>query len=185
VAIHGLRRGAGSLDFWLLAGSFGICGLSTNGLIGTHLIAYCVDHGIPEVTGAAFLASFGIFNMIGATASGWLTDRVNPRVLLFWVFSLRGLSLVVLPFTAFDVASLSAFALFYGLDWIATVPPTFALTNAVFGRRDGPVMMAWIAVRGLTGSYMLAFLTSGLACLLASLLVLRIARAPALAVAAE
>ena len=201
VAIHGLRRGAGSLDFWPLAGSFGICGLSTNGLIGTHLIAYRVDHGIPQVTGASFLVSFGIFNMIGATASGWLTDRYNPRILLFWVFSLRGLSLVVLPFTAFDVASLSAFALFYGLDWIATVPPTFALTNAVFGRRDAPVMMSWIyaghqvggaiaavgagAVRSLTGSYLLAFLTSGLACLMASLLVLRIARGPAIAVAAE
>jgi MFS family permease len=201
VAIHGLRRGLRSLDFWLLAGSFGICGLSTNGLIGTHLIAYCVDHGIPEVTGASFLASFGIFNMIGATASGWFTDRTNPRVLLFWYFGLRGLSLVVLPFTSFDVVSLSAFALFYGLDWIATVPPTYALTNAVFGRKDGPVMMSWIyaghqlggavaavgagAIRSMTGSYLLAFITSGLACLLASLLVLRIARAPVVAVAAE
>jgi MFS family permease len=201
VAMHGLRRGVGSMDFWLLTASFGICGLSTNGLIGTHLIAYCVDHGIPQVTGASILASFGIFNMIGSTASGWFTDRYNPRVLLFWYFGLRGLSLVVLPFTPFDVFSLSAFALFYGLDWIATVPPTFALTNAVFGRRDAPVMMSWIyaghqvggavaavgagAVRSLTGSYLLAFLTSGLACLLASLLVLRIARGPAVAVAAE
>jgi MFS family permease len=200
-AIHGLRRGAGSLDFWLLVGSFSICGLSTNGLIGTHLIAYCVDHGIPEVTGASFLASFGIFNMIGATASGWFTDRTNPRALLFWYFGLRGLSLVILPFTPFDMFSLSAFALFYGLDWIATVPPTFALTNAVFGRKDAPVMMSWIyaghqvggaiaavgagAVRGLTGSYLLAFLTAGLACLLASLLVLRIAGAPAVVAAAE
>jgi predicted MFS family arabinose efflux permease len=201
VAMHGLRRGVGSMDFWLLTASFGICGLSTNGLIGTHLIAYCVDHGIPQVTGASILASFGIFNMIGSTASGWFTDRYNPRVLLFWYFGLRGLSLVVLPFTPFYVFSLSAFALFYGLDWIATVPPTFALTNAVFGRRDAPVMMSWIyaghqvggaiaavgagAVRSLTGSYLLAFLTSGLACLLASLLVLRIARGPAVAVAAE
>jgi predicted MFS family arabinose efflux permease len=201
VAMHGLRRGVGSADFWLLTASFGICGLSTNGLIGTHLIAYCVDHGIPQVTGASFLASFGIFNMIGSTASGWFTDRYNPRVLLFWYFGLRGLSLVILPFTPFDVFSLSAFTLFYGLDWIATVPPTFALTNAVFGRRDAPVMMSWIyaahqvggaiaavgagAVRGLTGSYLLAFLTSGLACLLASLLVLRIARGPAVAVAME
>ena len=201
VAMHGLRRGVGSVDFWLLTASFGICGLSTNGLIGTHLIAYCADHGIPQVTGASILASFGIFNMIGSTASGWFTDRYNPRVLLFWYFGLRGLSLVILPFTPFDVFSLSAFALFYGLDWIATVPPTFALTNAVFGRRDAPVMMSWIyaahqvggaiaavgagAVRGLTGSYLLAFLTSGLACLLASLLVLRIARGPSLALATE
>jgi MFS family permease len=201
VAINGLRRGMGSLDFWLLAASFSICGLSTNGLIGTHLIAYCVDHGIPEVAGASILASFGIFNMVGATASGWFTDRYNPRVLLFWYFGLRGLSLVILPFTSFDVVSLSVFALFYGLDWIATVPPTFALTNTVFGRKDAPVMMSWIyaghqvggavaavgagEIRGLTGSYVLAFLSAGLACLLASLLVLRIARAPGLAVAAE
>jgi predicted MFS family arabinose efflux permease len=201
VAIQGLDRGVRSVDFWLLTASFGICGLSTYGLIGTHLIAYCVDHGIPEVTGASFLASFGIFNIMGSTASGWLTDRCNPRVLLFWYFGLRGLSLVVLPFTPFDAFSLSAFALFYGLDWIATVPPTFALTNLVFGRKDSPVMMSWIfaghqvggaiaavgagTVRSLTGSYMMAFITSGLACLLASLLVLRIARPPALAVAAE
>ena len=201
VAIAGLGRGVRSLDFWLITLSFSICGFSTNGLIGTHLIAYCFDHGIPQVTGAAFLASFGIFNIMGSTASGWLTDRGNPRVILFWVFGLRGLSLVLLPFSAFDVTSLSAFAVFYGLDWIATVPPTFALTNQVFGRRDAPVMMSWIfaghqiggalaavgagMVRSETGSYMLAFISSGLACLLASLLVLRIARAPALAVAAE
>lgn len=201
VAINALGRGRRSLDFWLLVLSFGICGLSTNGLIGTHLIAYCVDHGIPPVAGASFLASFGIFNIVGSTASGWLTDRCNPRVLLFWYFSLRGLSLVVLPFTPFDAFSLSAFALFYGLDWIATVPPTFALTNLVFGRKEAPVMMSWIfaghqvggaiaavgagTVRSLTGSYLLAFLTSGLACLFASLLVLRIARAPAFAVAGE
>jgi predicted MFS family arabinose efflux permease len=194
--MRGLGRGVRSVDFWLITASFSICGFSTNGLIGTHLIAYCVDHGIPAVTGASFLASFGIFNIIGSTLSGWLTDRGNPRVLLFWYFGLRGLSLVILPFTPFDVISLSAFALFYGLDWIATVPPTFALTNQVFGRRDAPVMMSWIfaghqiggalaavgagEVRSVTGSYMLAFLTSGLACLLASLLVLRIARAPAL-----
>lgn len=201
VAIAGLGRGVRSLDFWLITLSFSICGFSTNGLIGTHLIAYCFDHGIPQVTGAAFLASFGIFNIMGSTASGWLTDRGNPRVILFWVFGLRGLSLVLLPFSPFDVASLSAFAVFYGLDWIATVPPTFALTNQVFGRKDAPVMMSWIfaghqiggamaavgagMTRSLTGSYMLAFITSGLACLLASLLVLRIARAPALALAAE
>ena len=77
VAIAGLGRGARSLDFWLITLSFSICGFSTNGLIGTHLIAYCFDHGIPQVTGAAFLASFGIFNMMGSTASGWLTDRVQ------------------------------------------------------------------------------------------------------------
>lgn len=192
IALTALGRGARSVDFWLLVASFGICGFSTNGLINTHLIAYCADHGIPEITGASFLAVIGVFSLIGSTLSGWACDRINPRVLLFWYFGLRGLSLVVLPFTQFDTLSLSVFAVFYGLDWVATGPAIFALTNEVFGRRDAPVVVAWIfaghqvggalaalgagAVRDLTGTYMLAFITSGLACLLASMLVLRISR---------
>ena len=139
------------------------------------------------------LAALGGFSLIGATASGWLCDRYNPRVLLFWYYSLRGLSLVVVPFTRFDAVSLSLFTIFYGLDWVATGPPTFALTNEVFGRKDTPVIISWIfvghqfggalaafgagAVRSATGDYFLAFVTSGLACLLASLLVLRVSRA--------
>lgn len=199
VALRGLKRGAGNGDFWLLVASFAVCGFSTNGLVGTHLISYCMDHGIPEVTAAGLLATMGVFDLVGTTASGWLTDRFNPRVLLFWYYGLRGLSLAALPFTDFNAFSLSAFAVFYGLDWVATVPPTVALTNQVFGRQDAPVMVAWIfaahqvggalaafgagAVRNATGSYVAAFLASGIACLLASLLVLRIARQPALAVA--
>jgi predicted MFS family arabinose efflux permease len=146
------------------------------------------------------MASLGVFDLFGTICSGWLTDRYNPRVLLFWYYGLRGLSLVVLPFTPFDALSLSVFAVFYGLDWVATVPPTVMLTNEVFGRKDGPVIVSWVfcahqvggavaalgagAVRSVTGSYFLAFLASGAACLLASLLVLRIARQP-VAVAAE
>ena len=199
VAFGGLARGAQSLDFWLLAGSFAVCGFSTYGLIGTHMIAYCMDHGIPEVTAAGLMASLGIFDLFGTICSGWLTDRYNPRVLLFWYYSLRGLSLLVLPFTQFNLFDLSIFAVFYGLDWVATVPPTITLTNLVFGRRDGPVIVSWIfcahqvggslaavaagVVRDATGSYMLAFLASGAACLMASLLVLRISRQPALAAA--
>lgn len=199
VALQGLWRGLKSLDFWLLAGSFAICGLSTNGLVGTHLIPYCIDHGIPEVSAAGLLAAMGVFDLMGTTLSGWLTDRFNPRVLLFWYYGLRGLSLFLLPFTDFDVVSLSVFAVFYGLDWVATVPPTVALTNQVFGRDDAPVMVAWIvaahqiggaaaaigagATRNITGTYLLAFLASGIACMLASILVLRIARRPALAAA--
>lgn len=199
VAFEGLARGSRSVDFWLLAGSFAVCGFSTYGLIGTHLIAYCADHGIPEVTAAGLLASLGVFDLFGTICSGWLTDRYNPRVLLFWYYSLRGLSLLVLPFTQFNLLDLSIFAVFYGLDWVATVPPTITLTNEVFGRKDGPVIVSWIfcahqvggslaavaagAVRDATGSYMLAFLASGAACLLASLIVLRISRQPALAVA--
>ena len=102
VAFAAFGRGARSLDFWLLAVSFGICGFSTNGLINTHLIAYCADHGIPEVHGASILAVIGVFSLIGSTLSGWACDRYNPRVLLFWYYGLRGLSLVILPFTQFD-----------------------------------------------------------------------------------
>ena len=196
LAMAVLSRASRSIDFWLLTLSFAVCGLSTNGLINTHLIAYCADRGIPEVGGAGILAALGVFSLIGATGSGWLCDRVNPRVLLFWYYGLRGLSLVILPFTRFDVISLSIFSVFYGLDWVATGPATFALTNQLFGRRDTPVIISWIfaahqiggafaafgagTVRSLTGDYLLAFMTSGLACLLASLLVLRVNRpAPA------
>jgi predicted MFS family arabinose efflux permease len=133
-----------------------------------------------------------VFSLIGSTVSGWLTDRYNPRLLLFWIFGLRGLSLMVLPYTSFDSVSLTIFAVFYGLDWIAVMPPMFALVNEVFGRKAAPVIMSWISathqiggamaavgagvVRTWTGSYLLAFLASGLACLMAAMLVLRIAR---------
>jgi len=195
-AIRGLAHGARTLDFWLLAGSFAVCGFSTNGLIGTHMIAYCMDHDIPEVAAAGVVALLGVFDLFGTIGSGWLSDRCNPRVLLFWYYGLRGLALLALPFTNFDAVSLGIFAIFYGLDWVATVPPTIMLTNQVFGRREAPVIVSWIfcahqiggslaavgagAVRTATGSYMVAFLASGLACLLASLLVLRIARGPVL-----
>ena len=201
VAIVALVRASKSMDFWLLCLTFGICGLSTNGLINTHLIAYCLDEGIPEMRGATILAGIGLFSLFGSMASGWLCDRYSPRVLLFWFYSLRGLSLVLIPFSPFDGASLSVFAVFYGLDWVATGPATFALTNEVFGRRDAPVIVSWIflahqiggsiaafgagAVRSASGSYLLAFLASGVACLAASMLVLRITPRAKLAVAAE
>lgn len=190
VAFGALARASRSMDFWLLCITFGICGFSTNGLINTHLIAYCADNGISQVNGASILAVIGLFSLIGSTASGWLCDRYSPRVLLFWYYGLRGLSLVIIPFTGFDPLSLSVFSVFYGLDWVATGPATFALTNEVFGRRDAPIIVSWIfaahqiggalaafgagAVRDLSGSYLMAFIASGLACLLASLLVLRV-----------
>ena len=201
IAITTLLRAARSFDFWLLTLSFGVCGFSTNGLINTHLIAFCSDHSIPEMTGASVLAVLGAFSLVGAAASGWLCDRFNPRILLFWYYSLRGLSLAVLPFTSFDVVSLSIFSVFYGLDWVATGPATFALTNELFGRRDAPVIVSWIfaghqvggalaafgagVVRTATGNYLLAFLASGLACLIASLLVLRITNPLPIPAAAE
>jgi MFS family permease len=201
LAIDGLVRGVRSVDFWLLAMAYAICGFSTNGLIGTHLIAFCVDHGYTQFAGAGILASLGVFSLIGATISGWLTDRYNPRMLLFWIFGLRGLSLMVLPYTSFDVVSLTVFSVFYGLDWIAVMPPIFVLVNEVFGKRSAPVIMSWIfathqiggalaavgagVVRTWSGSYLLAFLASGLACLMAAMLVMRIARARPALIAAE
>ena len=201
IAIAGLARGAKSVDFWLLFTTFAVCGFSTNGLVATHLIPFCMDHGIPEVSAASLLAAMGLFDLVGTTVSGYLTDRYDSRVLLFWYYGLRGLSLVVLPFTQFDVVSLTIFAAFYGLDWVATVPPTVTLTNQVFGKTDAPVIVSWIVAghqiggalaafgagetRFLTGSYVPAFLASGLACLLAALMVLRIARTKTVVVAAE
>jgi MFS family permease len=133
VAFGALGRASKSMDFWLLCITFGICGFSTNGLINTHLIAYCSDYGITEMHGASILAVIGVFSLIGSTTSGWLCDRYSPRVLLFWYYGLRGLSLVLIPFSGFDSISLSVFSVFYGLDWVATGPATFALTNEVFG----------------------------------------------------
>ncbi len=201
IALTVLYRATHSIDFWLLTLSFGVCGFSTNGLINTHLIAYCSDRGISQVNGAWVLAALGVFSLVGSAASGWLCDHFNPRVLLFWYYSLRGLSLIAVPFTRFDAISLSLFSIFYGLDWVATGPATFALTNQVFGRKDTPVVIAWIftahqvggalaaygagAVRSATGDYFLAFVTSGLACVLASLLVLRITRPQFAAAPAE
>jgi predicted MFS family arabinose efflux permease len=190
VAIGALVRASRSMDFWLICLTFGVCGFSTNGLINTHMIAYCADNGISQMNGASILAVIGLFSLIGSAASGWLCDRYSPRVLLFWYYSLRGLSLVAIPFTSFDSVSLGVFAVFYGLDWVATGPATFALTNEVFGRRDAPVIVSWVfaahqvggalaaygggAVRDLSGSYLIAFLASGMACLMASVLVLRV-----------
>jgi len=191
VAILGLQRGLVSRDFWLLSGSFFICGASTNGLIGTHLIPACVDHGIAEIQAAGLLAMMGILDLFGTTFSGWLSDRYNSRYLLFCYYGLRGLSLLGLPFALSGPEwGLTAFAIFYGLDWIATVPPTVKLTAEAFGRGSVGVMFGWIfashqvgaalaatfagSIRTYLGDYMLAFLFSGIICLLAAGLVLRI-----------
>jgi sugar phosphate permease len=196
-AFASLSGASRSRTFWLLAGSFFICGASTNGLIGTHLVPACGDHGIPETHAAGLLAAMGIFDLIGTTASGWLSDRFDARWLLFWYYGLRGLSLIFLPY-AFGLAAigLPAFAVFYGLDWIATVPPTLRLTTLAFGRERAPIVFGWIAAshqlgagmaalgagwtRTLTGTYDQAFIASGILCLLASTIVLAIARHPRL-----
>ncbi|WP_163769841.1 MFS transporter, partial [Proteus mirabilis] len=143
--------------FWLLFGTFFVCGLTTNGLVGTHMIAFCGDHGIAPVQAAGLLSLMGLFDLIGTTASGWLTDRYDPRKLLFVYYGLRGLSLLALPFLDFSASSLLIFAIFYGLDWIATVPPTGKLANVHFGERDAPVVFGWVMVGHQIGAATAAF----------------------------
>ena len=192
-AIAGLRLGLSSGSFWFLAGSFFICGATTTGLIGTHLIPASMEHGIPEVTAAGLLAVIGVFDIIGTTASGWLTDKVDSRWLLFWYYGLRGLSLLILPFVlGQSFFGLILFIVFYGLDWVATVPPTISLTADLFGRQNVGIVYGWIfashqlgaaaaafgagAMRTIFGDYQVTFITAGLLCLIASGLVIRIGR---------
>ena len=197
VAIAALADGLRSRDFWLLTLTFVICGASTNGLVGTHLIPAAHDHGIPEVRAAGLLAIMGIFDLAGTTASGWLSDRWDSRRLLAWYYGLRGLSLLFLPFAlGAPGTALWVFAVFYGLDWIATVPPTVKLATDAFGSARAPVMFGWIAaghqvgaaltaltagwVRTTLGDYQVAFWTSGGLCLVAALLALQVrGRTPA------
>ncbi len=192
-AFRGLRMGVRSRDFWLLGGSFFICGASTNGLIGTHLIPASMDHGMAEVTAASLLAVIGVFDVIGTLASGYLTDRFDSRWLLFFYYGLRGLSLLFLPYVfGSPQFALILFIVFYGLDWVATVPPTVQIARRVFGAQNFAIVYGWIfaahqmgaatiafaagAVRTFFGDYQLAFMSSGLLCLVAAGLVLRIAR---------
>lgn len=157
-AFGSLARAARTRAFWYLFATFFVCGFTTNGLVGTHLIALCGDIGIPEVRAAGLLALMGIFDLVGTTLSGWLTDRYDPRKLLFMYYGLRGLSLIYLPYSDFSFYSLSIFAIFYGLDWIATVPPTLRLATEAFGERDAPVVFGWIAAGHQIGAATAAFL---------------------------
>ncbi len=191
-AIDGLLLGFRSRTFWLLCATFFICGLSTNGLIGTHLIPAAIDHHLSEVTGASLLALMGLFDVIGTTCSGWLTDRMDPRHLLAWYYALRGLAVIALPYAFGSGYALVAFAVFYGLDWVATVPPTVALTADTFGRERVGIVFGWIfashqigaaaaawgagATRTWFGTYNYAFVTAGVLCLFAAGLSLRIGK---------
>jgi predicted MFS family arabinose efflux permease len=193
LAIATLVEGARVRDFWLLAGSFAVCGATTVGLIAVHLIPASVEHGLPEVTAAGMLAAMGVFDLIGTTLSGWLSDRIDPRKLLVWYYTLRGIALLFLP-AAYDggVPALGAFVVFYGLDWVATVPPTVRLVADRFGReRVGPVF-GWIfaahqlggslaafgagALHTWLGDYLVAFMTAGALCLLAAGLIIGLTR---------
>jgi MFS family permease len=190
IAFKGLFEAVKVKEFWLLAGSFFICGLSTNGLIGTHFVSYCISFGIPLVTAASFLSIMGIFNLVGTTLSGWLSDRFDNRWLLFWYYGLRGASLVFLPFALNEgsIPMLVIFTVFYGLDWIATVPPTISISRQIFGTKKSGIVYGWIfashqagaAVAAFGGgliyrffsSYTWAFFLAGVFCLLASLFVI-------------
>jgi len=187
-----LGRASRTRAFWFLFATFWVCGFTTNGLVGTHLIAMCGDHGIAAVQAAGLLALMGVFDLVRTTASGWLTDRYDPRKLLFVYYGLRGISLMVLPYTDFSLYSLSIFAIFYGLDWIATVPPTLRLATDIFGDRDAPVVFGWIVaghqigaataawmggfVREVSGSYLMAFVLSGATGIAAAVIALMIKR---------
>jgi len=179
--------------FWLLAGTFFFCGYSTNGLIGTHLIAACGDFGIPEVAAAGFLALMGMFDLVGTTASGWLSDRFDSRWLLFWYYGLRGLSLVFLPYALhLGYVEMTIFTVFYGLDWLATVPPTVKLATNTFGKEKAGMVFGWIvvahqigasaaaygagAMREWFGNYTVPFVSAGFVCFFASLMAVRIAK---------
>ncbi|WP_028218414.1 MFS transporter [Paraburkholderia oxyphila] len=195
LAFGALTSASRTRDFWLLFFSFFICGASTNGYVGTHLIAMCGDYGMTEVQGASLLATMGIFDLFGTTLSGWLSDRFNARVLLFWYYGLRGLSLIYLPHAfGIDFFGLPIFAVFYGLDWIATVPPTVRLATDVYGKERAPIIFGWVVaghqlgaafaafgaglLRSSLGTYTVASMISGGLCLIASFLVLRINRGP-------
>ncbi len=181
-----LREVSTTSTFWILFATFFICGLSTNGLIQTHFVTLCGDFGILPVAAASVLAVMGIFDFFGTIGSGWLSDRFDNRWLLFWYYGLRGLSLLFLPFSDFTFYGLSIFAVFYGLDWIATVPPTVKIAADRFGKEKVGLVFGWVFAGHQLGaataaygaglsrtelqSYLPAFFIAGAFCLLASIL---------------
>jgi predicted MFS family arabinose efflux permease len=194
-AISVLVTSSRNPTFWALAAGFAICGASTNGLIGVHFIPSAHDHGMPETTAAGLLAVIGLFDIVGTVLSGWLTDRVNPRILLAIYYAGRGLSLLVLPLLLSSTLqpSLIIFIIFYGLDWVATVPPTIALCREVFGE-SGPIVFGWVfaahqvgaalaaiaagLVRDATGEYTYAWIAAALLCAVAAAVSISIRRTP-------
>jgi predicted MFS family arabinose efflux permease len=194
------RRALGALTtagrtkvFWLLAGTFAVCGASTNGLVGTHFVPAAHDHGLPVTAAASLLAVIGIFDVVGTIASGWFTDRFDARRLLAVYYGLRGVSLMFLPMLFSDVVhpTMLFFIVFYGLDWVATVPPTVALCREHFGA-DGPIVFGWVLashqigaaivafvaglVRDSFGTYDVVWYSSGGLCAIAALMALVIRR---------
>lgn len=190
LAIEPLLQAIKVKEFWMLAGSFFICGLSTSGLIGTHFVSYCVGFGFAAVTAASLLSLMGIFDLIGTTLSGFLSDRIDNRWLLFWYYLLRGISLMLLPVALYNGSflMLAIFAVFYGLDWIATVPPTINISRQLFGVKNSVIIYGWIFAFHQLGAfaasygagklfqnystYTGAFVGAGVMCILATLFVI-------------
>jgi predicted MFS family arabinose efflux permease len=186
-ALQVLKRASKVRTFWALVAGFAICGATTNGLIGTHFIPSAHDHGMPETTAAGLLAVVGIFDIVGTIASGWLTDRFNPRILLAVYYQFRGIGLLVLPLllSASVQPSMIVFVVIYGLDWVATVPPTAAICRQVFGA-DGSVVFGWVfaahqlgaaaaalaagAIRDATGQYTYAWFAAAAMCTIAAVI---------------
>lgn len=189
--LRALRDASKTQVFWVLFATFFVCGFSTNGLIQQHWISICGDVGITPTGAAGYLALIGVFDFFGTISSGWLSDRYDNRWLLLAYYGLRGLSLLFLPFSGFSFALLTVFAVFYGLDWVATVPPTVKLTAQQFGPERAGLVFGWVfaghqlgaasaaALAGISrtalDTYTPALMLAGLFCVLAAVLVLTIA----------
>ncbi len=195
-AIDGLASASKHRAFWALAIAFAICGATTNGLIGIHFIPSAHDHGMATTTAAGLLAVVGIFDIAGTIASGWLTDKFDPRILLVAYYGFRGVGLVMLPWLLSDVVhpSMVLFIVIYGLDWVATVPPTAALCREIFGDR-GTIVFGWVfaahqlgaaaaalgagVIRDSFGTYTYAWWGGAALCAIAAVLSIAVRRRPA------
>jgi predicted MFS family arabinose efflux permease len=193
LAVEALRDAARTRTFWALVAGFAICGATTNGLIGTHFVPAAHDHGMGETTAAGLLAVVGVFDIVGTIGSGWLTDRYDPRLLLGGYYFFRGVGLALLPVLLSDAVhpSIVAFVVIYGLDWVATVPPTVALCRSAFGER-GTVVFGWVFAahqigaaiasvaagfaRDRTGTYTVAWFSAALLCVVAAVISVRVSR---------
>jgi sugar phosphate permease len=187
-ALRVLRDAARTGPFWFLVATFGVCGASTNGIMMTHFVPAAHEYGMPITVAASLLAVIGVFNVVGATGSGWLTDRFNPRWLLAIYYGLRGISLLCLPLTMASTAgpSLVVFAVGYGLLDLATVPPTILLCREFYGSANGTVVFGWVSAahalgagsaaflggvaRGAFGTYTAVWLSAGVLCVVAAML---------------
>jgi MFS family permease len=192
LAFESLEGAAQTRSFWILVVSFAICGFTTNGLVQTHFIPLCQDFGMEAVQAAGVLAIMGAFDFVGSIGSGYLSDRFDPRRLLVLYFGLRALALLALPYSDFTLVGLTLFAVFYGLDWIATVPPIVKLTAQNFGRDQAALVFGWIfaahqagaalaalgagVVHDQLGDYLPAFTLGGILCIIAAIGVLGIRR---------